>query len=74
MLSTYDCVDIQPHIHALGLPMEFPCVVDEFCAYTLEQKICLLAWAKQYLVQAGVDACAQAGWLQDRPRVLRGIE
>ena len=57
LLSTYDCVDIQPHIHALGLPMEFPCEVDDFSAYTLEQKIRMLAWAKEHLAQAGVDAC-----------------
>ena len=53
-LKQYPNIDIQPHLHALNLPVSFECKSDHFSDYSREQQVELLVWAKQFFEELGV--------------------
>lgn len=53
-LKGFDNIDIQPHIHALNLPVSFHCPSDSFADYNLQQQVEMLTWAKEFFAKEGV--------------------
>jgi hypothetical protein len=54
-LKGFEYVDMQPHLHALNIPVSFKCDSDSFDDYTLDQQVELLKWAKNFFLELGVD-------------------
>lgn len=54
-LKQFPNIDIQPHLHALGLPVSFECNSDHFSDYSHEQQVEMLVWAKQFFEELGVQ-------------------
>lgn len=56
LLKPFSNIDIQPHLHALNLPVSFSCPSDNFSDYSHEQQVELLKWAKYYFKKQGLEA------------------
>jgi len=54
-LKGFENIDIQPHIHALNLPVSFECPSDSFADYNLQQQTEMLIWAKEFFAEVGVQ-------------------
>lgn len=54
-LKNFEFVDIQPHLHALNIPVSFNCDSDDFSNYSLNQQVELLKWAKSFFSELGVN-------------------
>jgi len=54
VLSSYQNIKLQPHIHMKNLPLSFETKSDLFSDYTLEQQVEALTWAKDIFLECGV--------------------
>ena len=54
LLKSFDNIELAPHIHACGLPMEFSTSSDQFGSYSYDQRVELLSYAKEFFSQCGV--------------------
>jgi hypothetical protein len=54
-LSPYDNIKIEPHIHALNLPVSFECNKDGFDNYNFEQQTELLIYSKNFFKEQGIN-------------------
>lgn len=55
VLKHFENIELAPHIHAFGIPMNFATSSDSFDSYSAEQCTELLEFAKSFFGQCGVD-------------------
>ena len=53
-LKTYDNIQIEPHLHAYGLPVSFNCSEDKFSSYNKNEQKELLLWSKEFFKSQGI--------------------
>ena len=53
-LKPYENIKIEPHIHALNLPVSFECNKDGFDNYNFEQQTELLIYSKNFFKEQGI--------------------
>lgn len=54
-LKSYHNIQIEPHIHALNIPMNFETRNDEFNKYDVNQQTELLKFAKSFFIKQGIN-------------------
>ena len=57
-LRGFKNVQLQPHVHAFGLPVDFQCKSDFFSDYSVEQQMKLLEYSKDFFKRHGLQATA----------------
>ena len=54
-LKPFDNIQIEPHVHAYALPVSFDCKEDKFSAYSKQEQVELLTWAKDFFQKHGIE-------------------
>ncbi len=57
-LKAYENIKLEPHIHALNLPVKFSCKYDAFNKYNFEEQLELLLYAKDFFKKQDIDVCS----------------